>query len=333
MQRAAHRQQRRGVVQGPEPHARMAEPSSTAPAARSSGPACGNCPWAPRSAKFWKSTPAACATACAFAALLPGGASTDFLDEEHLDVPMDFTEVQKAGSRLGTGTMIVLDDQTCPVGMVLEPGTLLRPGILRLVHALLERSGVGGAHPAGHGRRARPAGRPGEAGVSGTVSGRRATPSARWRPAPSSRCRARLKYFREDFERHITREALPLEIDDGEPVYIDNRSHTRWTPRQNLLHACLSLGFEPALLLLASGAWARWAPAASAPSSSSRTRTTRTGKIVMACMTPAAEGTRISIDDPEAVEFRARGHRRPDDESSRTIARSATRAASATCRT
>jgi NADH-quinone oxidoreductase subunit F len=50
--------------------------------------------------------------------LLPGGASTDFLTEQHLDVPMDFTEVQKAGSRMGTGTMIVLDDQTCPVGML-----------------------------------------------------------------------------------------------------------------------------------------------------------------------------------------------------------------------
>jgi len=50
--------------------------------------------------------------------LLPGGASTDFLLEEHLDVKMDFDSVQKAGSRLGTGTMIILDDQTCPVGMV-----------------------------------------------------------------------------------------------------------------------------------------------------------------------------------------------------------------------
>src|SRR5262245_63316616 len=28
------------------------------------------------------------------------------------------------------------------------------------------------------------------------------------------------------------------------------------------------------------------------------------GKIVMACMTPAAEGTRISLQDPEAVQFR-----------------------------
>jgi NADH-quinone oxidoreductase subunit F len=54
----------------------------------------------------------------AFRGLLPGGASTDFLVAEHLDLPMDFASIQKAGSRLGTGTMIVLDDQTCPVGMV-----------------------------------------------------------------------------------------------------------------------------------------------------------------------------------------------------------------------
>jgi NADH-quinone oxidoreductase subunit F len=53
-----------------------------------------------------------------FRGLLPGGASTDFLTEQHLDVRMDFTEVQKAGSRMGTGTMIVLDDHTCPVGML-----------------------------------------------------------------------------------------------------------------------------------------------------------------------------------------------------------------------
>jgi NADH-quinone oxidoreductase subunit F len=53
-----------------------------------------------------------------FRGLLPGGASTDFLIEDHLDVKMDFTDVAKAGSRLGTGTMIVLDDRTCPVGFV-----------------------------------------------------------------------------------------------------------------------------------------------------------------------------------------------------------------------
>jgi len=53
-----------------------------------------------------------------FRGVLPGGASTDFLTGDHLDVAMDFESVQKVGSRLGTGTMIVLDDRTCPVGMV-----------------------------------------------------------------------------------------------------------------------------------------------------------------------------------------------------------------------
>ena len=53
-----------------------------------------------------------------FRGVIPGGASTDFLVAEHLDVKMDFGSVQKAGSRLGTGTMIILDDQTCPVGFV-----------------------------------------------------------------------------------------------------------------------------------------------------------------------------------------------------------------------
>src|SRR3546814_13680059 len=53
-----------------------------------------------------------------FRGALPGGASTDFLVEEHLDVPMDYGSVAAAGSRLGTGTVIVLDNDTCPVGFV-----------------------------------------------------------------------------------------------------------------------------------------------------------------------------------------------------------------------
>lgn len=56
----------------------------------------------------------------AFRGLLPGGASTDFLVADHFDVVMDFDSVQDAGSRLGTGTMIILDDKTCPIGMVLN---------------------------------------------------------------------------------------------------------------------------------------------------------------------------------------------------------------------
>ncbi len=53
-----------------------------------------------------------------FRGLLPGGASTDFLVEEHLDTKMDFSAVASVGSRMGTGTMIILDDRTCPVAFV-----------------------------------------------------------------------------------------------------------------------------------------------------------------------------------------------------------------------
>jgi NADH-quinone oxidoreductase subunit F len=53
-------------------------------------------------------------------AILPGGASTDLLTADHLDVKMDFNAMQAAGSRLGTGTMVVIDDRTCIVGLVLN---------------------------------------------------------------------------------------------------------------------------------------------------------------------------------------------------------------------
>ena len=52
--------------------------------------------------------------------IIPGGASTDFLLADNLDLKMDYDSCQTAGSRLGTGTMIILDDKTCPVGMVLN---------------------------------------------------------------------------------------------------------------------------------------------------------------------------------------------------------------------
>lgn len=40
----------------------------------------------------------------------PGGAGTDFLLEEHLDLPMDFPHIGKAGSRLGTALAMAVDN-------------------------------------------------------------------------------------------------------------------------------------------------------------------------------------------------------------------------------
>ena len=42
---------------------------------------------------------------------------------EHLDLKFDYDDIAQAGSRLATGTMILLDDKTCPVGMI---GNLMR---------------------------------------------------------------------------------------------------------------------------------------------------------------------------------------------------------------
>lgn len=49
---------------------------------------------------------------------LPGGGSTPLLLPEHLDTPMDYTAIGQLGSRLGTGTMIVIDDQINFVGAI-----------------------------------------------------------------------------------------------------------------------------------------------------------------------------------------------------------------------
>ncbi|MBX6377132.1 MAG: NADH-quinone oxidoreductase subunit NuoF [Clostridia bacterium] len=50
-----------------------------------------------------------------FKAVQPGGASAPCLVEEHLDTPWDFDSIAKAGSMLGSGAVIVLDDSACIV--------------------------------------------------------------------------------------------------------------------------------------------------------------------------------------------------------------------------
>ncbi len=45
----------------------------------------------------------------------PGGSSTPFLTGEHLDVELDFESIAAAGSLLGTGAVIVLDERDCMV--------------------------------------------------------------------------------------------------------------------------------------------------------------------------------------------------------------------------
>ncbi|HEY6277897.1 MAG TPA: NAD(P)H-dependent oxidoreductase subunit E [Streptosporangiaceae bacterium] len=46
------------------------------------------------------------------AAIQPGGASSNFLGPDQLDVPLDFADLAKAGSMLGSGAMVVLAEGT-----------------------------------------------------------------------------------------------------------------------------------------------------------------------------------------------------------------------------
>ncbi len=86
-------------------------------------------------------------------------------------------------------------------------------------------------------------------------------------------------------------------------IFIENKPY-RVNSEQNLLHQCLSLGFNLPYFC--------WHPAMGSVGACRQCavkqfrdeRDTR-GRLVMACMTPAADGTRISIDDPEARAFRA----------------------------
>jgi NADH-quinone oxidoreductase subunit F len=143
-----------------------------------------------------------------FRGVIPGGASTDFLVPKHLDVKMDFDSVMKAGSRLGTGTMIVLDDKTCPVGFVhnltkffarescgwCTPCRDGLPWLEKILASLEEGSGEqGDIQNLEHHCRLLGPGNTFCALAPGAVE-----------PIQSA-----LKYFREDFERHIREKKCP----------------------------------------------------------------------------------------------------------------------------
>lgn len=141
-------------------------------------------------------------------AFIPGGGSTEFLLEEHLDVTMDFDSVSKAGSRFGTGTIIVMDDRTCPVGLVhnLEqffsrescgwctPCRDGLPWVTEILKAIedgqgkLEDLDILQAH------------------TRHLWLGRTFCALA---PGAMEPLKSALKYFREDFERHITEKRCP----------------------------------------------------------------------------------------------------------------------------
>jgi len=87
-------------------------------------------------------------------------------------------------------------------------------------------------------------------------------------------------------------------------IYIDNEPYTFEGEGKNLLEVALSLGFNLPYFC--------WHPAMHSVGACRqcavkqfRDENDTKGRIIMSCMTPAKDGTRISIDDPEAMAFRA----------------------------
>ena len=52
---------------------------------------------------------------CPLKAVIPGGASTPMLTPDQIDIPMDFESLAQAGTMLGTGAIIVMEEGTCMV--------------------------------------------------------------------------------------------------------------------------------------------------------------------------------------------------------------------------
>jgi NADH-quinone oxidoreductase subunit F len=139
---------------------------------------------------------------------LPGGASTDFLTGEHLDLKMDYNTIGKAGSRLGTGTMIILDDHTCPVGMVLNLErffaqescgwcTPCRDG-LPWVSKILEAIENGEGQPEDLDKLAMQCRFMGPGNTFCALA-----------PGAAEPLQSALKFYRDDFERHIADKRCP----------------------------------------------------------------------------------------------------------------------------
>jgi formate dehydrogenase beta subunit len=53
-------------------------------------------------------------------AFAPSGPSSGYLPASMVDVPLDFTALQKAGSMLGSGAIVICDDTTCMLDMALN---------------------------------------------------------------------------------------------------------------------------------------------------------------------------------------------------------------------
>jgi NADH-quinone oxidoreductase subunit F len=143
-------------------------------------------------------------------AVIPGGSSCPVLKAEECDIPMDFDSLAKAKSMLGSGGVIVMDEDTCMVRVATRlikfyqhescgwcipcrEGTLWLKKILSRIHD--DRGGVASDIPLIH-------------EITGNMLGRTFCPLGDAAAMPT---RAFVEKFRDEFEAHLNGVPCPFE--------------------------------------------------------------------------------------------------------------------------
>ena len=143
-----------------------------------------------------------------FKAVQTGGPSGGVIPEELLDIPVDFDELDKAGSMMGSGGMIVMDEDTCMVDTARYYLNFLaeescgkcvpcREGIHQMLDGAqpdLRRRGRRGRHRAPRGDRR---------------GGRRTSRCAPWAGPPPIPVLSTIRHFPDEYEAHIYEKRCP----------------------------------------------------------------------------------------------------------------------------
>jgi len=146
-------------------------------------------------------------------AIIPGGASTPFLTADQIDVPMDFESLAAAGSALGTGAIVVLDQDTCMVDVARRTArffahescgrcTPCRVGSQRIL-AILEGIEVGRGQPGDIERLQ---------SLCDGIQGHTFCPLGDALVAP---IRSSLAHFADEYWDHIERRACPFLLEEA----------------------------------------------------------------------------------------------------------------------
>jgi NADH-quinone oxidoreductase subunit F len=145
-----------------------------------------------------------------FKAVQTGGPSGGCLPESHLDYPVDYEKLTEAGSMMGSGGMIVMDDRTCMVD------------VARYFLSFLTEESCGKCVPCREGLKQMLAiyddlvegrGKPGDIErIEALASGMQLGSLCELGKSAPNPVISTLRYFRDEYEAHVEKKACPAGI-------------------------------------------------------------------------------------------------------------------------